>query len=201
MKAARFSLAALLLWMAMIAVGCQALVSHTPLWSYLTVTLVVGFFGIALLAALVTTGASRGCLLGAAVAGGGYLLLTLYPSFGQVGGRLLTTRVLMMFWSQLGEKPPQPAPSAAGWSGSAYSFGEGEDGDYEMVMNTGYLSVLAQPNQTYFTSLQRFLCIGQCVWAILLAFPAGLFCGWLYERRMRRERRAKKQLASESSAA
>jgi len=195
MTAARFSLAALLLWMAMIAVGCQALVSHTPLWTYLVVSATVTLFGLALLTALASAGGKRAYLLGFALAGGGYLLLTLYPLMFHLGEQLLTTRVLMVFWSEVGEQPPQPQPGQpqpggsgnAAWGTPAATAAADDDGDYEAMMNGGgFLS--AASGQDYYRSKRSYLFIGQCLWAVLLAFPAGLFCAWQYERRIRRER-------------
>ena len=117
MKAARFSLAALLLWMALIAVGCQALVSHTPLWAHVVVSATVALFGLALLMALTSSSTSRAYLLSFALAGGGYVLLAVHPLLVHLADQLLTTRVLMVLWHDLGEEPPsQQAGTARGWA-------------------------------------------------------------------------------------
>jgi hypothetical protein len=81
----RFTLAALMAAVALIAVGVAALRSPTAIWASLVILLVLGAICGATVGAILRCGPDRGAWLGFAVFGWAYFLLTLSPWGGEYG--------------------------------------------------------------------------------------------------------------------
>ena len=101
----KFSLATLLLWILLAAVGCAALVNTNDTWRQAMVTLALSVLLIATLAAAVNR--SRAFAFGFAVAGWIYLLLVFVPALGLRDDLLTDKGVRWLYTAIHDEEAPQ----------------------------------------------------------------------------------------------
>jgi hypothetical protein len=123
----RFTLAALMGAVALVAVGLAALHSPTALWASLVILLALGAICGATVGAILRRGAGRGPWLGFAVFGWAYFLMTLSPWGGEYGlgpARFLTraaTALLLQIDPDLVEMPVTGVEEFAVFAGTGKS--------------------------------------------------------------------------------
>ena len=123
----RFTLAALMGAVALVAVGVAALRSPTALWASLVILLALGAICGATVGAILRRGPARGTWLGFTVFGWAYLLLTLSPWGGEYGlgpARFLTrasTALLLQIDPDLVEMPVAEVEEFAVFAGTGKS--------------------------------------------------------------------------------
>jgi hypothetical protein len=123
----RFTLAALMGAVALVAVGVAALRSPTALWASLVILLALGAICGATVGAILRRGPARGAWLGFAVFGWAYFLLTLSPWGGEYGlgpARFLTrasTALLLQIDPDLVEMPVAGVEEFAVFAGTGKS--------------------------------------------------------------------------------
>src|SRR5262249_21596699 len=123
----RFTLAALMGAVALVAVAVAALRSPTAIWASLVVLLALGAICAATVGAIVRRGPGRGAWLGFAVFGWAYFILTLSPWGGEYGlgpARFLTrasTALLLRIDPDLVEMPVSGVEEFAVFAGTGKS--------------------------------------------------------------------------------
>jgi hypothetical protein len=182
----RYSLAALLIAIVVVSVGCAAITHPTPLWSQIVFTAAVVLLLTASLAAVI--GGPRPFAAGFAIFGWGYLLLTSGPWSLTVRPHLLTETVLARL-EPLVVDPNVVYPMGGlggptgGWGGSAWTTG----------------NTLLIPSSPYYNAISSYTAlpyayvggegnpwlrqIGHTLWAILLAAAGGGVARFLAARK------------------
>jgi hypothetical protein len=177
----RYSLAAMLIAVVVVSVGCAAITHPTPLWSQIVFTGVVVLLLAATVAAVV--GGPRPFAAGLAIFGWGYLLLTSGPWAASVRPHLLTETALARL------EPLVVDASAANWQvwrNSPVLYG-GYGGDFFDVDNNDgrwTTSSSLNINTVNYASLPYSLIaagngnpwlrqIGHSLWAILFGVAGG----------------------------
>jgi hypothetical protein len=96
----RFSIAGVLVFIAICAIALAALSSPSNLWANVTFSLALGSFGVALISAFFGKGAVRAYWLGFLLCAGTYYAMTLTSCLGDsVGRRLITEAALDLLYS------------------------------------------------------------------------------------------------------
>jgi hypothetical protein len=114
MNRMRFSIASLLIWVALLGVGITALRSGSPLWANALFSLAIGILTVAVLAAVYRRGRRRAFWVGFASCGWVYLLLSLGPgNESLVSPFLITTAILDLLYPKV-VPPPAAAPAGPG---------------------------------------------------------------------------------------
>jgi hypothetical protein len=114
MNRLRFSIASLLVWVALLGVGIAALRSGSPLWGNALFSLAIGMLTIAILAAVYRKGRRRAFWVGFATCGWVYILLSLGPDSDALASPLLiTTAILDLLYPKV-VPPPAAAPAGPG---------------------------------------------------------------------------------------
>jgi hypothetical protein len=114
MNRMRFSIASLLVWVALLGVGIAALRSGSPLWANALFSLAIGMLTLAILAAVYRKGRRRAFWVGFASCGWVYLILSLGPDHESLTSPfLITTAILDLLYSKV-IPPPTVAPAGPG---------------------------------------------------------------------------------------
>ncbi len=155
----RFSIAALMGIVVVCAVGIAALRYASELWENILFTLTLGLLAFALLGAIYRRGPRRAFWVGFALIGWGYLLLGFGPWCAeQVRPHLITTWLVDRLY-------PSIAPSEV----------IGVDFDFKVATSSTPSQKGLSPHVYLLATNSRepFQRIGQCLWALLLAFVGG----------------------------
>lgn len=171
----RYSLAGLLALVTLFAVACGLFAARSPGVMYGVVSSAALLFCAASLTAIIVPGRPRAACAGLAVIGWGYLLLTFHPWFANLGGNLLTTRVLVAAWNQM-DTPEPPR----------YRSPEADLSEYYVTLTLRGAFDRDRFSE-YARELRTFFFIGQAIWAIALGLLGGLACGWLHDWQRGRE--------------
>jgi hypothetical protein len=173
----RFTLVHLLLLTFFAAVAAAAITHPTELWATSLYTAMLLSLMLAIVAALVTSGPRRAFFTGFAVFGATYFLLVSGPFAATVGEEHLTTRSLKWVGEKLAAKNLVPELKPA--------EGEQPDGFWLDVsdsatvrvwdVTTGQEVAAGTP-----AAQQRFLRIGQSLWALLWGLVGGWVGGGLF---------------------
>jgi hypothetical protein len=114
MNRMRFSIASLLVWVALLGVGITALRSASPLWANALFSLAIGTLTVSILAAVYRKGRRRAFWVGFATCGWVYMLLSLGPDSDALASPfLITTAILDLLYPKV-VPPPAAAPAGPG---------------------------------------------------------------------------------------
>lgn len=194
-----FSLASLFGLLTLAAVGGAALNYRTSLWASVIVTVAVLILGFAVVLAVVARRKWRYFWIGFAVFGVGYMLLSFHPWFSNVGGRLLTTRLLAHGWALTDRDDRggarQYPPFSVFESDEFFADDQGVAEEYSAVMIRSWLN----SGNPVVNELRSYLFIGQSLFALSIGFLAGWLTSGLYTLRVRKERLEEARMDDDAS--
>ncbi len=191
MSAATFSLKTLLLLVTVSAVGCYALVQHTPLWASIVLTLTYGLLSIAVVLALVRRGSARAFWAGFAAAGWVYLVMALSPLLFAGAPTLMTTKALIAGWQYVGSPVPRPTDDSSSPYRSSLSDRDLSDLESEyndLMMSFGWSS--DPERRDYVAAVRAYLQTGQALWSLAWGFVVGMLAAFFSWRERRKDRAA-----------
>ncbi len=189
MSAATFSLKTLLVLVTVSAVGCYALVQHTPLWASIVVTLAYALLSVGAILAVVRRGSPRAFWAGFAAGGSVYLALAFSPLVFTGAPSLLTTKALIAGWKHVGK----PAPPADDQNSDRFTSPLSDqdlsdlEGQYNDIMMGFNRSFYEPEQQEYLTAARSYLRIGQSLWSLALGFTIGLLAAFFHWRERRKD--------------
>jgi hypothetical protein len=168
----RYSLAALLGLISVVALGCAALVQATHVWRQAAITLTVAALLFAPLAALFIRGRLRAFAAGFAVIGWLYFLLMFVPALG-LREKLLTHTAVEGLWTVFHEDQDDVQAVAFSPDGKLFvreSLGRVNSFDVRAWdSTTGTVFVSGQSS-----GIAAFTDIGHALWTLLLACIGGM---------------------------
>jgi hypothetical protein len=167
----RFSIAGLLLAILAIGSGLAALCRPSNLAANTVFSLLVLALSIAVIAALYRNGPARAFWTGFLAFGSSYAVLSLTPSYQNLGHRLLTTVILDMLYPSI-----PPLPRSTNTKPSPWELWTGRPRDYDSFREHSGVSV---------STTDSFLVIGHSLFAMLAAAGGGLLARRFYETRTR----------------
>jgi hypothetical protein len=180
----RFSLLALIGFVALAAVGCAALVNANDAWLVAVSTVTFAIVTAAIIVGLLGHGTSRAFAVGVAVASLAFLLLIYFglANENSGSGHIGTTRALNRVYSAAAtEMPGSPTtgPPPVMYYPPAPNAPTGQPAFNTYTLSGGTLTItsLTMPARDYFMQ------IGQQLWALLIGCLGGVFASWLWRRR------------------
>jgi hypothetical protein len=166
----RFSLAGLLIFVLLAAVGCAALVKAGELWRQVIITAAVLVFLTATLAAVVWQGERRFAATGFAVFGWAYLILTFVSALGLRNDMLTDKAVASLYTAMYGSR--QESRQIIAYSPDGRVVVENYDASLQLWDAAGQtfrsgqlLAKIASGPPNY----EDFADIGHALWAMLIA--------------------------------
>ncbi len=191
MYAIRFTLAWLLLVVAIFTFGIMALVNASSFWASLFLTVVVAVLFFSICKAVSSRGSSTAFWVSFALCGWGYLHLVFSTSLAPfITDSLLTTRSLAWVHSHILTQPSLVVGANVsvewnqGWfpatilevKGDQYKIHyTGDSANWDEWVGPGRM----RPEQPTWEAFQQ---VGQAIWAIIVAFVAGWTARWCFDR-------------------
>jgi hypothetical protein len=158
----RFTLKYLFVAVAMLALACAGMTYRTRGWTNTVITVTLGMYAVALIAALGSSGRQRVSAFAFAFTGAGYVLFMAFDGLAAIRDSLLTNYVLGAAWTAF--VPPDGQPPQSEINDIVY---------WVYHERTGFLGYTPW----------LFFAIGHCVWSWIFAVLAGWFAGRMYDRR------------------
>lgn len=179
MGAPKFSLRALLVLVAVVAIGCFALITANELWLTLVFSLVVGLLLFALVAAVAFDGNNRAFWLSFALVGWAFFWIA---EFSPHASPLVTTKLTILLHDLVRSTENAPAQEPTIAIAQPYATPVQPYNPPQIAGQPGTLFVAPTPI-TVKPDFNKFLPIANCLWTVLLAFGGGLLGRYLYARR------------------
>ena len=169
---------------AVVALGCAALVNASELWASAGLTAVVGSLVVAVLAVVFRKGRARAFAGGFVICGSLYLIFAFGPWFhANLSPSLLTTKLLAYVHAKVQKEVPSQVAAVTMPSAPVQSTLSSDDHytyAVRWIASTGTATPVEVP------SWEHFRQVGHSLWAVLFAYLSGLLARYFYATRERK---------------